>query len=135
MPPAPAASCAEVPEMFRAINATGDPIEGPTTQPATVVPIKPPVEGSKRAASADDYASLVSSERASAGPEVGGGFLVSGVGRAAPTAGVGDDNDWKKELPPKLKPEAEQYAAMYLSNCVRQAMQKSPGQMARLVLV
>ena len=30
---------------------------------------------------------------------------------------------------------AEQYAAMYLSNCVRQAMQKSPGQMARLVLV
>lgn len=133
--PAPAATCPEVPEMFRATNATGNPFESPLLQPATVVPVKPPAEGGKGAAGADEsFASLVSSERGSAGPEVGEGFLVSGVGPAAPTEAFGEDNEWKKELPPRLKPEAEKYAATYLSTCVRQAMQKSPGQMARLVL-
>lgn len=133
--PAPAATCPEVPEMFRGTSATGNPFESPPTQPATVVPIKPPAEGRKGAAgSAEAFASLVSSERADAG-QVSGGFLVSGVGRAAPTEAIGGDNEWKKKLPPRLKPEAENYAAMYLSTCVRQAMQKNPGQMARLVLV
>ena len=121
--------------MFRASNATGNPFDSPPIQPATVVPVKPPAERSKAAAGADEgFASLVSSERAGAGAEVREGFLVSGVGRTAPTLAIGGDNEWKKELPPRLKPEAENYAAMYLSTCVRQAMQKNPGQMARLVL-
>lgn len=128
-----ARACPAVPEVFRAMNvAGGDPFEARQNPPATVVPIKPPADGGKGAATPEEgYALLVSSDRATTGPEGGGGFLVSGVGGAASMEEVEKHNEWKKVLPPRLKPEAESYAALYLATCVRQAMQKSPGQMFR----